>query len=241
MGDQFQMPEIPREPDQLQDQDPQEPTELQPLLDSGELPESPFVVFTDLYSTNTDIHIHVTMRGIDPQKTFARFVEFLAWVKKQYGLVPYHTRYNDQPPPPQPARPEAAPQSPPAAPQGYSAAPQPPQAVAPIMPPNSQDNQLNVNDAYPAEVITPDFSGESLFFRVKSRLRYPRYPVIVWPEVLERAGFDVKGITGPVALQRGWVAYFARNDRGNPSKVIALDYNPSVESELMKKGSASSR
>jgi len=55
--------------------------------------------------------------------------------------------------------------------------------------------------------------------------KFPKWPVVVWPETLEKAGIDPQAIPTEGISFVG-TAYYINNDNGNPAKVIRLERDP---------------
>lgn len=57
--------------------------------------------------------------------------------------------------------------------------------------------------------------------------KFPKFPVTVWPEVLEAAGINYldRSVVDPKDgfKLEGWTAYYIVNEKGNPGKVIRLE------------------
>lgn len=75
---------------------------------------------------------------------------------------------------------------------------------------------------FAAESLTATVDDGKAYWKVKGG-SYQKFGVIVWPEVLEAAGFDVDNLNPlkPVDLT-GWTAVYSVKENGQPQKVIKL-------------------
>lgn len=75
---------------------------------------------------------------------------------------------------------------------------------------------------FAAEEMTATVDDGKVYWKVKGG-QYQKYGVIVWPEVLEAAGFDPDEMNPlkPVDLV-GWTAICSMKENGQPKKVIRL-------------------
>lgn len=76
------------------------------------------------------------------------------------------------------------------------------------------------------EVHTSKTTGERVaYYKVEAPkgAKFPKFPVTVWPEVLEAAGIVVNEIDPVKGMElTGWTAVYEKNEKGFPGKVIEL-------------------
>jgi len=75
---------------------------------------------------------------------------------------------------------------------------------------------------FAAEYMTATVDDGKAYWKVKGGI-YRKFGVIVWPEVLETAGFDVDELNPLKQIDlTGWTAVFNVKENGQPHKVIKL-------------------
>jgi len=87
----------------------------------------------------------------------------------------------------------------------------------------SWDNPKN----FQASKLVVEIKEGKPYYKVAGQeSKFPKYPVTVWPEVLEKAGFAEEKIPAAGIPLDGFTAHYIVNDKGNPAKVIRLEPTP---------------
>lgn len=87
---------------------------------------------------------------------------------------------------------------------------------------------VNGKKEYPNEFkagrLTATSEKGKIYFKVEGEegARFPKYPVTIWPEVLEHAGINADEIPVKGMPLTGWTAVYEKNEKGYPAKVIEL-------------------
>jgi hypothetical protein len=88
-------------------------------------------------------------------------------------------------------------------------------------------NGQEVENSFPAETLTVEYKDKKPYFKVTDAgvngRKTTKFPVTVYPEVLERAGIvhsNVDPKEGESLL--GWTAVYEKNEKGYPKKVVEL-------------------
>lgn len=101
--------------------------------------------------------------------------------------------------------------------------------VTPEQPASGNGEKKEYPNEFAAGLLTVEYKGSGkerkAYFRVEKPedKKFPKFPVTVWPEVLEEAGIvasEVDPIKGFDLI--GWTAVYEKNEKGFPGKVIKL-------------------
>lgn len=81
--------------------------------------------------------------------------------------------------------------------------------------------------SFKASSIIVTMNGGKEYFKVKSADNFPKFPVTIWNEVMEKAGIDPTKIDPKTGYDlTGYTAFYIVNEKGNPAKIIRLEDNP---------------
>lgn len=106
---------------------------------------------------------------------------------------------------------------PPQAPQAGAPAQLPPQAGS-VAPPQASGEGLT----FKAEKLVATITDGKTYWKVKGG-KFAQYGVTIWPEVIAAAGWDVDALKPTESYNlTGYVASYALNEKGKPSKVTEL-------------------
>ena len=77
--------------------------------------------------------------------------------------------------------------------------------------------------SFKAAAVIVSMTDGKQYFKVKAEDgKFPKFPVSVWPEVLEKAGIDPNKIDMKDGHALNCPAYYIINEKGNPAKVIGF-------------------
>ena len=77
--------------------------------------------------------------------------------------------------------------------------------------------------SFKAVAVVVSMTDGKQYFKVKGEDgKFPKFPVTVWSEVLEKAGIDPNKIDMKDGHALNCPAYYIVNEKGNPAKVIAF-------------------
>jgi len=77
--------------------------------------------------------------------------------------------------------------------------------------------------SFKAVAVVVSMTDGKQYFKVKGEEgKFPKFPVTVWSEVLEKAGIDPNKIDMKDGHALNCPAYYIVNEKGNPAKVIAF-------------------
>lgn len=104
---------------------------------------------------------------------------------------------------------------------GYSSGPQdePNTGVPQQSAPAKQEFENN----FEAGALVKNIVDGKTYFKVSGKAgQFPKFPVSIWPEVIERDLCPMDELTADSYPLEGYVAYYEKNEKGNPRKVIRL-------------------
>lgn len=97
----------------------------------------------------------------------------------------------------------------------------PAQAAQPDKPDNGKKEYPN---EFKAGRLTASSDKGKIYFKVEGEegAKFPKFPVTIWPEVIEKAGINADEIPVKGMALTGWIAVYEKNEKGYPGKVIEL-------------------
>ena len=146
------------------------------------------------------VNVQMTMRhGLDADKMAADFTEFVDFLNRLNGV-----EFWDGNKPKPETKTEAAPQEA----KKY----------------NDRAGTYDDPREFDASLLTVVYDKGKEYYKISGpEGKFPKFPVVVWPEVLDKAGVDREKINPKDGLSLlGWTAKYILNEKGNPGKVIEL-------------------
>lgn len=103
---------------------------------------------------------------------------------------------------------------------------------------NGGGNQGQDDNTFQATSILKSMTDGKWYFKIKGiEGKFPKWPVTIWPEILEEAGISsetfIKSDVAEMPLKAGTVAHYVKNEKGNPAKVISLQDPGAMSSQNM--------
>lgn len=144
-------------------------------------------------------NVQMTMRhGMDADKMMADYLEFVTFLGRLEGVEFWNGNKGDGKSEPKPEQTKT-----------------------------SKEEHAGTYDdprEFAASLLTVVYDKGKEYYKIAApEGKFPKFPVTVWPEVLDKAGIDREKVSPKDGLPLlGWTAKYILNEKGNPGKVIEL-------------------
>lgn len=106
---------------------------------------------------------------------------------------------------------------------GYSSGPQDGAERPSVAEHDAAPPKKDFENNFEAGALVKTINEGKEYWKVSGKAgQFPKYPVAIWPEVIERDLCPMEELTADSYPLEGYVAYYEKNEKGNPRKVVQL-------------------